>query len=120
MDTPGALVRARLSAAKNSGTPVKSRFAAGNDWASTLKTTISPQKQDRAHLKSLIDIDGNDSRSDADPMPVAPRNRVVSDGQGFATSMDLMNSLFGQTRSPIKAKAPAQSKGFKVGGPSRV
>jgi nuclear pore complex protein Nup98-Nup96 len=120
VDTPGAVVRARLRAAKNSGTPVKSGFAAGNDWASTLKTTISPQKQDRALLKSLIDIHGNDSRPDEEPTPVATRNRVVSDGRGFATSIDLMNSLFGQTRSPVKAKVPAEAKGFEVGAPSPI
>ena len=118
VDTPGAVVRARLRAAKNSGTPIKSRFALGNDWTSTLKTTISPQKQDRALLKSLIDIHGNDSQPDGEPTPVAPRNRVVSDGRGFATSIDLMNSLFGQSRSPVKAKVPAKAKGFEVGAPS--
>jgi nuclear pore complex protein Nup98-Nup96 len=117
-NTPGALVRARLRAGKNSGTPLKPRFAAGNDWTSTLKTTISPQKQDRALLKSLIDIHGNDMRNDAEPTPAPPRNRVISDGRGFATSIDLMNSLFGQARSPVKAKVPAKPKGFEVGAPS--
>ena len=117
LDTPGAVVRARLRAAKNSGTPTKSNFVAENDWMSTLKTTISPQKQDRAHLKSLIDIQGNES-TDAEPIPVAPKNRAVSDGRGFATSIDLMNSLFGQMRSPVKAKVPAKAKGFEVGAPS--
>ena len=120
MDTPGAVMRARMRAAKNSGTPMKSRFAAGDDWTSTLRTTISPQKQDRALLKSLIDIHGNDSRPDGKPTPVAPRNRVVSDGRGFATSIDLMNSLFGQSRSPVKEKVPAKAKGFEVGAPSCI
>jgi nuclear pore complex protein Nup98-Nup96 len=118
MDTPGAIVRARMRAAKNSGTPIKSRFAAGNDWTSTLKTTISPQKQDRALLKSRVELQGNEFPADAEPIPVAPRNRVVSDGRGFATSIDLMNSLFGQTRSPVKAKVPVKAKGFEVGAPS--
>jgi nuclear pore complex protein Nup98-Nup96 len=118
VDTPGAILRARLRASKNSGTPTKSRFAAGNDWTSTLKTTISPQKQNRALLKSLIDIHGDNPPPDVEPTPVAPRNRVVSDGRGFATSIDLMNSLFGQTRSPVKAKVPAESKAFEVGAPS--
>lgn len=118
-ETPGTLVRARMRAAKNSGTPMKRTFAAGNDWTSALKTTISPQKQDRALLKSLIDVHGNESRPDAQPTPMA--RRVVSDGCGFATSIDLMNSLFGQTRSPAKiAKVAAKGKGFEVGVPSRV
>jgi nuclear pore complex protein Nup98-Nup96 len=68
----------------------------------------------------LIDIHGNDSGHDEEPAP-APRNRVVSDGRGFATSIDLMNSLFGQTRSPTRvAKVPAQLKGFEVGVPSYI
>ena len=117
IDTPGAVVRARLRAAKNLGTPAKSRFAAGSDWTNTLKTTLSPQKQDRALLKSLADIQGNDSPPDAEPTPLAPRNRVVSDGRGFATSIDLMNSLFGQTKSPVKAKRPVKAQGFEVGAP---
>jgi nuclear pore complex protein Nup98-Nup96 len=120
MDTPGAIVRARLRAAKNSGTPIKFKFTEGNDWTNALKNTISPQKQDRALLKSLIDIHGNDSPPHEEQTPVAPRNRVVSDGRGFATSIDLMNSLFGQTRSPVKPKVPAKAKGFEVGAPSLI
>ena len=120
VDTPGAVMRARMRAVKNSGTPKKSKFLAGNDWTNTLKTTISPQKQDRALLKSLIDLHGDDSRLDAESTPVPTRNRIVSDGRGFATSIDLMNSLFGQNRSPVKAKVPAKAKGFEVGTPSYI
>jgi nuclear pore complex protein Nup98-Nup96 len=114
--TPGAIMRARMRAIK-SGTPMKQNFAAGDDWANTLQATISPKKQDRALLKSLIDIHGNDSRLEAEPTPTA--KRIASDGRGFATSIDLMNSLFGQARSPVKVlKVPAKSKGFEVGFPS--
>jgi nuclear pore complex protein Nup98-Nup96 len=117
-DTPGGILRARMRALKNFESPAKRKFATGNDWTSTLKTTISPQKQDRALLKSLIDLHDNDSRRDDEPTPVA-RSRVVSDGRGFATSIDLMNSLFGQTKSPVKpAKLTAKPKGFEVGVPS--
>ncbi|KAL3423762.1 nucleoporin autopeptidase [Phlyctema vagabunda] len=109
--TPGALVRARLRA-RNGRTPSKN-FTAGDDWTSMLKTTISPQKQDRAFLKSLINVHGNDSPVKANEAPLV-RNRVVSDGRGFATSIDLMNSLFGQAKSPQKvAKVPAPKKGFE-------
>ena len=116
-DTPGAIVRARLRAAKGLGTPTKPRFAPGNDWTNTLKTTLSPQKQDRALLKSLIDARGDGNLSDAEPTTMAPKGRVVSDGRGFANSIDLMYSLFGQTRSPVKAKLPAKGDGFEVGAP---
>lgn len=114
--TPGAIMRARMRAIR-SGTPMKQRFAAGDDWADTLTATVSPKKQDRALLKSLIDLNGNDSRPEGQPTSV--QRRVVSTGQGFATSIDLMNSLFGQARSPVKvAKVPAVAKGFEVGAPS--
>jgi nuclear pore complex protein Nup98-Nup96 len=116
-DTPGGVMRARMRALKNSDTPVKRNFAAGNDWVGTLATTISPQKQDRALLKTLVDL-GEDLRPDHEPAS-AVRSRVVSDGRGFATSIDLMNSLWGQTKSPVKAaKVPAKPKGFEVGVPS--
>jgi nuclear pore complex protein Nup98-Nup96 len=118
-ETPGAIMRARMRAMKNSETPLKRKFMADNDWTKTLKVTISPQKQDRALLKSLIDVHGNDSQPDAEPTSMA--RRIVSDGRGFATSIDLMNSLFGQTRSPLKAaKVPAKPKGFEVGLPSCI
>ncbi|KAN0106399.1 Nuclear protein 96 domain containing protein [Hyaloscypha variabilis] len=109
--TPGAITRARLRA-KNAGTPVKRQFAASNDWANTLKTTISPQKQDRAYLKSLADEEGDQLRPLGEPTP-KPR-RVVSDGRGFANSIDMMHSLFPDSKSPVKtAKATATSKGFQ-------
>ncbi|TVY57365.1 Nucleoporin [Lachnellula cervina] len=114
VETPGALARARLRAAQKSETPSKGMFAAGNDWTAALRTTVSPQKQDRALLKSLINIRDTDLQGDAQPTPVA--KRVLSDGRGFATSIDLMNSLFGQTKSPAKiAKVPAKGKGFEGG-----
>jgi len=113
-DTPGGIMRARMRALKNSTSPEKRDFTMGNDWAGTLTTTISPQKQDRALLKKLIDV-GEEPRPQNEPAP-APRSRIVSDGRGFATSIDLMNSLFGQTKSPVKA--PTKSKGFEVGVPS--
>ncbi|CZS94505.1 related to Nup98-Nup96 precursor [Rhynchosporium graminicola] len=109
METPGAVLRARMRALKSAETPSKKNFSAGDDWANTLQATISPQKQNRALLKSMMDVDGNRPDSEPTPMP----KRVVSDGRGFATSIDLMNSLFGQTRSPVKAKVPAKPKGFE-------
>jgi nuclear pore complex protein Nup98-Nup96 len=118
-DTPGGIMRARMRAIKNSASPVKRNFIAGNDWAGTLTTTISPQKQDRALLKSLIDV-GEDLLPENEPAPAA-RSRVVSDGRGFATSIDLMNSLFGQTKSSVKAakvSVSAKGKDYEVGVPS--
>lgn len=118
-ETPNAITRAKLRALKNAGTPLKRHFGAADDWAATLQTTVSPKKQDRAFLKSLIELHGDGPREQSQPAPM-PR-RVVSDGRGFATSIDLMNSLFGQSRSPVKAhKVPATAKGFEVGFPSHL
>ncbi|CAG8976395.1 hypothetical protein HYALB_00012542 [Hymenoscyphus albidus] len=104
-----ALVRARLRASQKAATPMK-KFAAGNDWTAALVRTVSPKKQDRAMLKSLIQFQ-DDSRSEFQP---SPTKRGATDTRGFATSIDLMNSLFGQTKSPIKpAMVPTKAKGFE-------
>jgi nuclear pore complex protein Nup98-Nup96 len=111
--TPGALVRARTKGGRTTGTPHQS-FVADNDWTNALRNTVSPKKQDRALLKSLADI----KRVKAPEVDVPIARRVVSDGRGFANSIDLMNSLFGTTRSPTKqSKVPAIGKGFEVGFP---
>ncbi|KAI9049105.1 hypothetical protein LZ554_006953 [Drepanopeziza brunnea f. sp. 'monogermtubi'] len=111
METPGVVLRARQRLLKSSETPLKRKFTAADDWANTLQATVSPKKQDRALLKSMIEIHGDDYRGDSAPTPM-PR-RVVSDNRGFATTIDLMHSLHG-TYSPIKAaKVPAKPEGFK-------
>jgi len=108
-----------MRAKRTAETPLKRKFVAGNDWASTLRTTISPQKQDRALLKSLIDVHGNEKQTDLVEPEVLAGHRSVSDGRGFATSIDLMNSLFGQAKSPVKtSRVSAKTGGFEVGVPS--
>lgn len=113
METPGAVQRARQRMLKNADTPMKRTFAAGDDWANTLQATVSPKKQDRALLKSMIDIHGDEQRLDT----AQAQRRVVSDNRGFLTTIDLMHSLHG-TRSPVKAaNIPAKPKGFEVCSP---
>ncbi|KAG9231097.1 putative nucleoporin [Amylocarpus encephaloides] len=105
-----ALVRARMRAVQKAETP-KKKFAAGNDWAATLRKTVSPKKQDRNLLKSQVRFE-DDARPEFQPTPTV--RSMVPDGHGFATSIDLMNSLFGQAKSPVKsAKFSATGKGFK-------
>lgn len=112
---PGTATKERIRALKASGTPLKRKFTAGNDWTDTLKTTLSPQKQNRALLKSLLDPYGNTSAAaDKEVTPFA-RSRVASNERGFANSMDLLHSLWGQPKSSVKVAA--QNKGFKVGLP---
>ncbi|OWP07149.1 hypothetical protein B2J93_6729 [Marssonina coronariae] len=112
IETHGAVLRARQRALKASETPLKRKFAPVDDWANTLQATVSPKKQDRALLKSLIDIHAQEQPFDAAPVPM-PR-RVVSDGRGFANGMELHNSLFPKMRSPVKASnTSAEPKGFE-------
>ncbi|KAI8203072.1 Nucleoporin NUP145 [Colletotrichum sp. SAR 10_76] len=104
-ETPGGILRARMRALKGSATPIKLQVAGGDEWMNMLQRSVSPQKRDRTFLRSVNEIA---SRSHAAETEMGQKGRVVSDGRGFATSIDLMNSLF------EKAKAPtaAPSRGF--------
>lgn len=111
-DTP-ALMRARL---RERNTPSKSKISAGDDWMKSLQGSISPRKQDRNLLKQRLanGLEDIDDESEAES-PTA--NRVAFDRGGIATSIDLMNSLFGQAKSPQKPiqsprKSPKKARGF--------
>ncbi|KAI1343080.1 nuclear protein 96-domain-containing protein [Xylariaceae sp. FL0016] len=99
-ETPAGIMRARMRAIKGTATPMKVQVTAGDDWMDMLSKTISPQKRDRALLRSMHDADK--LRASAQERSPA-KKRIVPDGKGFATSIDLMNSLF------EKAKAPAEN-----------
>lgn len=121
LETPGAVQRARLRAQKAIGTPSKRDIDLEDDnWMNMLQKTVSPRKQDREQLKRREEAikDGvfYEDRQSRDSGLV--KGRAVSDSRGFATSIDIMQSLFGQaSKSPIKA-APKPQKGFEVGLPS--
>jgi len=112
-ETPGGILRARMRAIKESVAPVRVQVADGDDWMEMLQKTVSPQKRDRALLKSLGDLvvarDGEGS-----PTAAADARRPVlaADGRGFATSIDLMNSLFEKKAPLAQRQDPATSKGF--------
>ncbi|EEP80237.1 predicted protein [Uncinocarpus reesii 1704] len=82
------------------------------NWAEQLQRTISPRKQDRQALRE-IQNDVFADRHDPDDTPKAkPLN---SKDHGFATSIDLMNSLFRPKQaSPRKAQVGKAKKGFEV------
>jgi nuclear pore complex protein Nup98-Nup96 len=96
-------------------TPSKARLNLSGDWAEQLQRTISPRKQNRDALR---EIQAN-AFTDRPLHDDTPKKSVTDNRQkGFATSIDLMNSLFQQPRkqqgqSPLKAQ-PAQPKGFEV------
>lgn len=95
-ETPGGILRARMRAIKGSATPVKIQVADGDDWMDMLQKSASPQKRDRVLLKSRLD---GSSRGDMVPQTHAPTSHL-HEPRGFATSIDLMHSLFEKKRSP--------------------
>lgn len=135
--TPGGILRARMRAMKDQVGPVTLEVADGDDWMEMLRKTVSPVKRDRQLLREMNDSpskfavrlgEGNDNgEQDLRKSSIwgksiskveRPSGRVgtqmASDkGRGFATSIDLMNSLFEKpkpVRQNLRASVPA--KGF--------
>ncbi|KAI1169749.1 nuclear protein 96-domain-containing protein [Nemania sp. FL0916] len=113
-ETPAGIMRARMRAIKSSATPLKVQVAAGDDWMDMLGKTISPQKRDRALLKSVREMDNIRSARDSTQSASPAKKRIVSDSKGFATSIDLMNSLFEKAKAPTeKFQASVRPQGVK-------
>ena len=98
------------------GTPRLLDFSATGDWADELQRTISPRKQDRQTLReSQVQITRSmDSEQDETPKLKAAS---VGAGKNLATSIDLMNSIFGKEqarRSQGATKQSSKGKGFEV------
>ena len=117
--TPGGILRARMRAIKDSAGPVKLEVADGDDWMEMLRKTVSPMKRDRYLLRELaespykqggktVSFDLGDeadfrkssiwgkslTRSDRKDGAAMSAQIGMDQGHGFATSIDLMNSLF--------------------------
>ncbi|GAB0131744.1 hypothetical protein EsDP_00000203 [Epichloe bromicola] len=139
--TPGGILRARMRAVKDSVGPVTLEVADGDDWMEMLRKTVSPVKRDRqllremndSPIKFLVGLEEDDenetvgdglrqssiwgrspSKGDGGSGP-ASAQMTLDKGRGFATSIDLMNSLFEKpkpqpTRQTLRASVPA--KGF--------
>ncbi|KAL3477129.1 nuclear protein 96-domain-containing protein [Aspergillus californicus] len=95
-------------------TPPKARLDLTGDWAEQLQRTISPRKQNRDALRE-IQANAFSDRPLSEDTPTKPSTDPKK--KSFNTSIDLMNSLFPQTRkqalSPQKPQKPAQRKGFE-------
>lgn len=127
-ETPAGIMRARLRAIKESNTPLKLQVADGDNWMEMLQKTVSPQKRDRAALKALGEHGApekpafNESIANFDKKAAASttaRGFNANDNRGFATSIDLMNSLFEKAKAPTTqaSETIAPAKGFvKVRG----
>lgn len=87
--------------------PSTQRFLACDDWISTLQATVSPKKKSRALLKSLAQP--QDTYNKSSPTPA--QSKYTSDKKGFSTSIDLMNSLFGQTNGSVKSIKTSRNYG---------
>lgn len=99
------------------GTPQKLTFNPTGDWAEELQRTISPRKQDRQALRknqlNLLDDQG----INRDDTPKATESNDA--GNTLATSIDLMNSLFGEEQArrsvrSVKRTTNGNGKGFEV------
>lgn len=134
--TPGGILRARMRALRESAGPVNVEVADGDDWAEMLRKTVSPAKRDRQMLKELqetspsrqtgplIDLDNEETdlrkssvwrKSATNKKDAFGANTAgIDKGRGFATSIDLMNSLFEKPKPAsqnLRASTSA-TKGF--------
>jgi nuclear pore complex protein Nup98-Nup96 len=114
---PAGIMRARMRAFKKSTVPTKIEVAGGDDWTQILQASVrAPRTVDRATLRALNESGAVwDMKDRGSP---APQNAPVPDGTGFATSIDLMKSLFEQAKGPAQPVQASPAKGFvKVGAP---
>lgn len=110
---PAGILRARMRAAKRSTAPTKIEVAGGDDWTQILQASVRASRTVDRNLLREQNESGEAWAAKESGSP-APREPVVHEGQGFATSIDLMKSLFEQARGPAQPVPP--SGGFlKVG-----
>ncbi|KAI1777322.1 nuclear protein 96-domain-containing protein [Hypoxylon cercidicola] len=113
-ETPAGIMRARMRAIKGSATPMKVQVSSGDDWMDMLSKTISPQKRDRALLRTINEAADRHTVDEHVRDRSPAKKRIVSDSRGFATSIDLMNSLFEKARTPAENfQASVRPKGVK-------
>lgn len=106
-----------MRAVKKSVAPTKIEVAGGDDWTQILQASVrAPRTVDRATLRAQNESGAAwDLKDRGSP---APQETQASDGPGFATSIDLMKSLFEQAKGPTQPVQASPAKGFvKVGAP---
>lgn len=104
--------------AQQHGTPSQAHLNLGGNWAEQLQRTISPRKQNRQALREIqgnVFADKNDEDGGSTPTKSTKPTREAA---SFATSIDLMNSLFPQANTSggqgrLHGK-DAKAKGFQV------
>lgn len=108
---PAGIMRARMRAVRKSMAPTKIEVAGGNDWTQMLQESVrAPRTVDRATLRALNESGAAwDMRDRGSPAPKERKGAV--DSAGFATSIDLMKSLFDQAKGPAD-EAASPARGF--------
>ncbi|KAH6842829.1 nuclear protein 96-domain-containing protein [Chaetomium sp. MPI-CAGE-AT-0009] len=109
---PAGIMRARLRAFKKSTAPTRIEVAGGDDWTQILQASVrAPRTVDRATLRAQNESGAAwDIKDRGSPVP--QRNAPAPDGAGFATSIDLMKSLFEQAKGPAQPVQASPTKGF--------
>ena len=95
------------------GTPGKGTLNIGGDWAEELQRTISPRKQDRQALREMQAHMLKDREVDEEKTPNAKLSGKGT-GSKLATSIDLMNSLFGQEQARRNGRNVKQARKGKA------
>lgn len=113
---PAGIMRARMRAVKKSTAPTKIQVAGGDDWTQILQQSVrAPRRMDRATLRALNES-GAAWEMEERGSPVSKQQQSAADTAGFATSIDLMKSLFEQSKGPAQSVQGMAGKGFvKVG-----
>ncbi|KAF1930053.1 uncharacterized protein M421DRAFT_91249 [Didymella exigua CBS 183.55] len=108
MKAPKSILKASQVFKPNFGTPSKGPAVFDDDWANQLQRTISPRKQDRTALR---ESQGHALREyERSPTLAAQQINV----RPFATHMDLMNSLFGETENHRESLSKRQGQGIEL------
>ncbi|EOD51579.1 putative nucleoporin sonb protein [Neofusicoccum parvum UCRNP2] len=103
------------------GTPTKGAFDFEGDWAAQLQRTISPKKQDRQTLRENQNHALRQFDEKNDETPKASTFVTNNSNRPFSNSIDLMNSLFGQstarrTAATVSANGSPVKKGKGLEG----
>jgi nuclear pore complex protein Nup98-Nup96 len=84
-------------------------------WTEQLQQTVSPKKQDRQALRESQGNVLKETERDGDA--TTKSRATAASGHGIATSIDLMNSLFGRDqggKNPKTGSTGGKGKGFEV------
>ncbi|KAK4230111.1 hypothetical protein QBC38DRAFT_517422 [Podospora fimiseda] len=109
VQVPAGILRARMRAVKKATAPTKIEVAGGDDWTQILQASVrAPRTVDRAALRAMNESGEVWEMKDRG----SPAPQKVVEGPGFATSIDLMKSLFDQAKGPSQSAQAAPTKGF--------